>query len=352
MSAAQQSLAIVPIPTGNPKHPKRKGGKKQKKSKKSKRKGNGRGNPRRPRTMPSGMSVREHGALHSKTCGILDPFCPHAYGARLPNAMGVITVPMSFRTFINFTTSTTQAVGFFFNPAWNCGYATATSVGGTLTDPTLSNFAVGGTAFSSIFSQGRVVSAGFIVRNATPYNSVEGLLTFQPTIVTGGATRTGADFADLRTTVMGVTKGMEVAVISARRGLGSIDFVDAMSVSTDLPVPDYQGWMVYAAATTTVQTYSIEIVIHIEGIPASGQTAYLLAAANTQATAPSPASLTIADAAMAKIDQVVVSPAGNAKTSLSTQISNAVSSAISEVSNNPIKYGGMALEGLAALFGG
>lgn len=252
-------------------------------------------------------------ALAHSACSILDPFCVHAYGARLAGDAGQPTITVSSHFTTQITTDTTNAKTFFFWPDWNLGYGTATAAAGVTTTPSLTAFPIGtsGSTVANYLNDARVTSAGFIVRNTTAAMSVMGsyiVVPLQRCVVGGTFTGTPA-LADPRAVVIQATKSAETAVVCLRRGYGALDFHAALDGT--LTQPDYGVWAVYLPATSTAQTYEIECFVHVEGVLNLGQE-NILSFLAPQGGHASQASLSLADKISSKIPQVVSSAAGSA----------------------------------------
>lgn len=278
---------------------------------------------RRKRTGPKNMR-RLPPQLHAQVCSMLDPFCPHAYGARLGGQARNNSVTLTSRQVVTLTSDTAQSTAFVFWPDWKNGYSLITAVAGNFTIPALTAFAIGsGSSASTYGTEGRVVSAGFVVRCATKAVDVAGSIYIVPQQrmkVTDVITST-PDLSDPRTKLIAATKDMEIAVAALRRGYGALDYHEALDGTSDLP--DYQTWWVILPANATTQTYHIEYIVHTEVLLNNNQTALLaLTSGKGPSTNNAGSSLArqIADNASERVKEVVVSATGGAVKTLSRWI--------------------------------
>lgn len=108
-------------------------------------------------------------SLIHKACGLVDPFCIHAIGARYPDDSSTRTVPFSFHSSVNVTTDANGNATLLWSPQ----YAFAPTTTATTTGPGVT----GWNAFAAIglvgdVKQYRIVSSGFIIRSiAAPLNA-------------------------------------------------------------------------------------------------------------------------------------------------------------------------------------
>lgn len=301
--AQQMGMAMVPYRPRQPKQPKQKN--RQPKAKR-----------------PSGAELalyRRAAALQHRhlVCGILDPFCPHAVGARLPGDSGVTTIPYTIRGTYSLSTTTANAVSFFFYPDWVYGLGYAAAVSNVTTIPALAAWPVPA-ALPTL--DGRVVSAGFVVRNVSNAMAVEGTYYVVPmTRYTVTDTFTGAPLLlDPRARIVNATKSGDTAVVALRRGYGALDFHPALDGTG--AQPDYQPWVVYFPPTSTVNKYEIEMVVHIEFNPTVLQQYFLAAGSGPSRSVVPRTVLDAADKASSKLTQVVESSAGRAADAFGKQV--------------------------------
>lgn len=206
--------------------------------------------------------------LHAMVCGTLDPFCKDAYGAKLPGTSGLMTIPLSSRTTFNMTTTTTRAISYIFYPDWNYGYGTSLEDVTTKVTimPALTRFNYNGSVADVYCQQGRVVSAGFVIRNTSPANTIEGSVYIIPLnkFLTGDTFTNAPSIQDPRCKLVNATKDMELAVTAFARGDGALDLEDMLN-GTGVQ-PNRQCFLCYFPNTSVVQTYQIEMFVHMEGI--------------------------------------------------------------------------------------
>lgn len=270
-------------------------------------------------TRPRARMVGAMQLAHS-LCSVLDPFCPHAVGARLWGDGGIQTVALSAHQVITLATDDVNANAFFFYPDWNRGWGVAEAVSGTLTFPLLSQFTFGSGTASSLCIEGRVVTAGFIIRNISPAMNVEGTYYVVPLPRYTATDTLSAPPAlyDQRAEVVPATKSGETAVVSFRRGYGALDFHAALD-GTGVQ-PDYQPWIVWFPPTTTAQTYQIEMFVHIEGLVSLANQHLAAIGANGGKKALPAAAGQLADSVASKAKQTASTMAGKAAESFGKQL--------------------------------
>lgn len=137
--------------------------------------------PARPRAKKAGPSTaliaRQPGvprALVDSICGLSDPFCSHARGAKYPDDSSFRTLPFTRHIRTSIITDSTGIAHWMFCPQFYYDpYTTAaTSSGPTVTS--WNNF--GGTAPISTVSSYRIVSCGFVLRNMAPPLTSSGMV--------------------------------------------------------------------------------------------------------------------------------------------------------------------------------
>lgn len=153
-------------------------------------------------------------AAISQVCGITDPFCHHASGAKYPDFSSVRTLPYTRRVRTTLASNASGVANMLIYPQY--GYQPFT------TAPAATGTAVSGwsdfAAYSTIagVNQYRIVSAGFIVRHiVSPLNSA-GIVYIRQYGADSGATLGAVDTATYNATAVSnvpVQDAREIAVV-------------------------------------------------------------------------------------------------------------------------------------------
>lgn len=143
--------------------------------------------------------------LISQVCGITDPFCPHAVGAKYPDASSVRTLPYTRKLRYVLSTDASGYANIFINPQYSYYPYSTNNVytGNTITS--WNHF----TSYSTIAGVHgyRIVSAGYILRHiVSPLNSA-GMVHIRQY-----GTENCALLAPLDTTTYNATSAVSVAV--------------------------------------------------------------------------------------------------------------------------------------------
>lgn len=290
----------------------------------------------------------------NQACSMLDPFCPHAFGARLFGDEGIRTVTLTAHSVFDLSTSTTQNSSFFFYPDWLYGVCSTVSVANVTTIPALTYMNYGGSTTvpaDTYIAEGRVVSAGFIVRNISAATTVAGQYMVIPmTSIRVGSTFTGTpSLTDPASQVVQASKNAETAVVCYRKGWGSFDFhVEKTGTAEDQP--DHQAWLVFFPPTSVVQSYSIEYYCHIEGsLNVNQQALQTIIGNGNGSNRPSDAARVVASKTTSVIPPVITDAVGSAASSFGKRLADqavaaAVGMAVGYASENPqlgmLAYGG------------
>jgi hypothetical protein len=208
----------------------------------------------------------------SKICGIVDPFCPHAKGARWPDGNSDSTMTYQVRALVTMTTKTQNGgTLYFFTPSMPYFYLPAASV--TVPTYTLASAYVtaGSVPFSIYSSTYRVVTAGIIIRNVLPALTAAGILvvTRMAKMPNVGNTMEEGLMYGAQITSYPIVAGMEVPVAFHPVGIDSRDFKINNTTTT---IND--GWDVIKVevigAPVGTLTLSVEVVVNVEFTLATG----------------------------------------------------------------------------------
>lgn len=206
----------------------------------------------------------------SKVCGITDPFCVHAGGAKYPDYSAVRTLPYSRRLV---TTMTSDASGFcnlIINPQYSFSPFSAANVyvGNDITSWV--NFAPYPSLIASVSSY-RIVSYGYIIRHiVSPLNSAGMVYVRQYGV------ENGALIAPINTTTYNATaianvpvqEAREIAVIAGRTSQMPQNFYSAAADVANVGNGITHGFsfstIAVAGAPANTPILEVEFVINLE----------------------------------------------------------------------------------------
>jgi len=162
-----------------------------------------------PKHLPNPLPPKVPQQLVSQVCGLTDPFCSHAGGAKYPDFSSVRTLPYTRRQRMTLTTDAAGYANLVIAPQYNYNpYSTVNVYAGNAVT-SWSNFA----AYPTIagVSGYRIVSAGFIVRHVvSPLNSA-GMVYIRQY-----GTENGSFMAPIDTTTYNCTSEANVPVQEAK----------------------------------------------------------------------------------------------------------------------------------------
>lgn len=204
-------------------------------------------------------------AVH-KLCGITDPFCPHAKGARWPDGNGSNTLTYQARGLLNLVTTVDGAslsylgatLPFNSLPPGAYGAPTFTMNAAFQRAGTNSNWQ----AYASTY---RVVTAGIIIRNILPAMTAQGILviTRMTTFPSLGASVTTGLLNQGEVYTVPITAGMEIPLLFSPVGIDARDF-KSQNINTTIN----DGWNVYKieviGSVASASVITIELVYNIE----------------------------------------------------------------------------------------
>jgi len=216
-----------------------------------------------PQTIPK--------SLVSQVCGLTDPFCEHAKGAKYPDSSNSRTLAWSFHTRATITSSAAGVGGFLFYPQFEYLSLTPyTSVTGNQVLLPLSTLNAGRIANTSRF---RIVSAGFKLRNiVAPLNS-SGMVFVRSIGVEKGAGINpfdGVSYSRNQTMDIPLQDCRDAAVICEHNSQMPQVFYDALVVT---PSSDCITWLsagfnpvtvFFSGVPINTPTLDVEYIIHYE----------------------------------------------------------------------------------------
>lgn len=238
---------------------------------------------RKPKHQPNGSAVK---AL----CSLTDPFCEHAYGAKIPDGSTTNSLTSSSRGYFTFTTKDSGGAGYaaaFFNPN-NMGYCigsnAAANVGASTSQATPATWTQtsGLSLMTTSASMVRIVSCGIVVRCNLNTANAQG--QFNVIEAPAFLVSTAYDTTDLtypKVTVMPCYSGSTMTVkLSPSNPTLSDQF---LSPQTNTGLSKDCGWpSIFVAYTggstgTAVVVASVEYFIHFEWVPIATHDVALLA---------------------------------------------------------------------------
>jgi len=220
---------------------------------------------------PKASSKHRMGLVET-VCGITDPFCPKAVGARWPDGQGTRTFTASFRGTFTMTTAATGGISVAaMTPSHGFGYTTigATALPATPTFFSQFSNAGGSSLYNTYADQVRVVSAGAIVRAIQTASTAQGYFTLQTQQdFTAGTSAIAGDYLALDTTTIANSPGMEISYVFQPTNKVNARLFSAKNNSSNIPASSY-GWpalVIYyqggAAGATNVAI--VEYYVHVE----------------------------------------------------------------------------------------
>lgn len=220
------------------------------------------GKPRVPRRV-----MKDH-PQHKLLCGITDPFCVHARGAKLPDESSVPTFPWQFKTLVPVSTGAGNAASGLICANNNFGYRTSTlapTADGAITIAQLTNWTGAGAALTN-FAAGRIVSFGVVFHPTLDFSTSKGYVIFGevPKLVSGTTFLTGSlDYVN--TKIVELIPGRQLSWVSRPQGPLSRQF------HTFDPSMDDEGFsslhFEIAGGPANSVVGLLEIVINLEVIP-------------------------------------------------------------------------------------
>ncbi len=256
---------------------------------------------------PPGISLPHQSIkLKEAVCSITNPFCPEAYGAKIPDGNGARTVTAAGRGTFNLTTGATGGFAVGILGVGNLSYSTHSPTTMPLTTATGQeiNYSglTGGSIFATYGDRYRVVSCGFTVRCTQSANNAQGwfLLQTQQSFAYGGAVNN--DFIALDNATLANYPGAEFSYVfkplnkftSRQFSVNQASGTDLESMGWPTATIIYQGGATGAAIVASVEYFcNIEFLLATHsGLavlappPVKAQPAVIKAAENSQIATP------------------------------------------------------------------
>jgi hypothetical protein len=187
-----------------------------------------------------GQHIRPYGriskSLMEKVCGVTDPFCDAARGARWTDGNSLATVPYSVRGHAPITTFSNGTNIVFCTPV-NAPFNTLLTAGQTAGIYTLAASPISSSGvvnFPTYFTGYRVVTAGIVIRSLQPVSTTSGYLivTRTSSMPLYGTTVVNGNCINSTVNTYPIQPGMEIPIIFRPLGIAARDFVQFTSVAT------------------------------------------------------------------------------------------------------------------------
>lgn len=192
--------------------------------------------------------------LVERICGLVDPFCPKAKGAKWEDGYGESTMCAQLRGHTTYSSLSNGGNLIYYQAAMSFPIMTMSSVtAGVYTSSSSYTPLPGYLAAASYMAAYRIVTAGLIIRNVCPALTAGGfiVITRQAVMASGVTAYSAGNVYGVETATHSICAGMEVPVIFRELGTSSRSFQAANTSGTAPP----GGWDV--------------ITIEIVGAPAS-----------------------------------------------------------------------------------
>lgn len=242
------------------------------------------GRRRRARVKASGPNANLSAlapAVHA-VCGITDPFCAAAYGAKVPDGATTKSIAVTYETLHEVLTDASGAGALLLTPEfWTPGIAASAMAGDVATFPLNACLP---SDYDDDVGRWRMVSFGVEVQSVTSQMTSQGsvhLRTFSPDKYDSlSVVPTRTYYADSHKDVP--VRDCREKVISKRLGTEALVFKGPAGISTQnllgIDVPGYQAITVavFGAQAETV-VLLVRVVRHLEYVPIDGTITYQFA---------------------------------------------------------------------------
>lgn len=160
--------------------------------------------------------------FYQKICGVTDPFCDHALGARWPDGNALSSLPYRNRTHGTVTSFANGGTVVDFQPdnmPW--GFLSPTSyAAGYYVMPSTYTSITGSVALPTYFTEYRIVSSGVVIRNLMTVMNTSGYLIISrsTTPTTFGASVAAGTTSFQSVLTVPITPGMEICIANTPLG--------------------------------------------------------------------------------------------------------------------------------------
>jgi hypothetical protein len=223
-----------------------------------------RGQAPRPKGLANNVKLVED------LCGVSDPFCKHAYGAKSPDAVHAATIGYTLRHSGTLTTSTIVPQSLIFFRASVSSeniYRNQTLAASSFPATTQTNIGVG--THPSFVQRARIVSAAVRVWPVYAMTASQGVMSVIPIndddALFDGAAHTFADLQSSSDAHLGKMEEFQFNLTPLHDG--ALDFKEVSNnITVTGDVQDWTSLLLIADGTATTLYLAWEIVIHYEGI--------------------------------------------------------------------------------------
>lgn len=223
--------------------------------------------PNQPKTKQPNRSVPR--PLVSRICGLTDPFCAHARGAKYPDESSIRTLPITYRTRATITADANGYVNLAFMP--QVSYFAHTSASAYVgNDVTAWNNFTANTINSQIQSY-RIVSAGFVLRRVSSNYTSSGMVcvrSFPATLTTSLTTVDTTTYNCSFQHDVSLTECKEIPVILQHNTTPAQTFYTASTDNTVFSGQTPRGYNVCTisvfGAPANTAVLDLEYIIHYE----------------------------------------------------------------------------------------
>lgn len=205
---------------------------------------------------------------HAFTCSLLDPFCPHARNAHVPDGLsnGTLTLPIRAHSM----RSTNAAGGSLLYVCGSLPYSllgTTSYAAGVYTLNAAYTDMTAGSGFTTWANTYRIVSWGVIIRSVYPAASTQGyVLVSKQTkmLAPGGSVAEGAVYGtDIKTIPMAA--GTEIYIVSRPQSIEARNF-NSQNTNTTITNDNWEVIKVemMGGPATATNVFDIEVVYNVE----------------------------------------------------------------------------------------
>lgn len=206
-----------------------------------------------------------------RTCGLVDPFCPHAVGAKYPDDSSYKTLAHTFKYTQNITTTANGDVAYLFWPQYGRQDWTTALSGSGPSITAWNTISTDSGAFSEADSY-RIVSAGFVVRSIVAPLEASGMINIRSWPVENGSNMGVVDTSGYNSTAsinVPLRKVDQVTCISQHTSAPPANFypiVDGPSQDvTDVPGNGFGPVTIYVSGAPVSQVVlQVECIVHYE----------------------------------------------------------------------------------------
>ena len=209
--------------------------------------------------------------LVGQVCGLTDPFCEHAYGARYPDDSSSRTLPFTVRQREILTSNPSGEKGLLVAPAINFSpFAVSTAVTGTVL--TFVSYDAAVVPVLTGTSEFRIVSVGMILRNVAPMLTASGMVSVRSWAQDGNgiASIDGQSYGASKVVDVALTELKDMHIVFEHTSQMPQAFYDPAIVSPTNAVgtwtnPGFNPITIFVnGCPASTAVISVEYVMHVE----------------------------------------------------------------------------------------